>query len=490
MATLFFMASVLVGHSLAMSIRNPVPQVSVEWDDVIFDTTPTTTLQVVVNPLLLENSPIRQSALHSLQNVANNFVRFVPWFPYPRLSVPEINAPVTNSSGCFSSWDFSFADQLMEDFFQSTPNVSHIINFSTTPDWMWVLDSPYTYPEDVNQTDFSYNNGTRLRDPSFKEVGDYYARLVSWYTRGGFVDECGVYHPSGHHYGIEYWEVLNEVEAEHTIQPEMYNQMYDAIVTAIHQVSPDTKFVGLALGSRNLTYFEEFLDPAKHNSGIPLDFYHFYGEPSNSSTGVDCFQQADAFLGEVAQIERVRKRLSPSTRTALDEVGTIDPLAATTIYPNYTIADDYWVWSGGMYAYVFARVAVMGIDVIGESQLVGYPGQFPSVSMVDWTTGNPNARLRVLELLEHSFAQSDRVIQTTSTADSQVHAQAFVSEHGQKKVLLINKQGQDVEIEIQGFNGCSADVVDLATQGNEWRTETVTRDRVNVPAWATVVVRS
>jgi hypothetical protein len=241
-----------------------------------------------------------------------------------------------------------------------------------------------------------------------------------------------------------------------------------------------------------LTYFEEFLDPAKHNSSIPLDFisYHFYGEPSNSSTGVDCFQQADAFLGEVAQIEKIRKQLSPSTRTTLDEVGTIDPLAATTIYPNYTIADDYWVWSGGMYAYVFARVAVMGIDVIGESQLVGYPGQFPSVSMVDWTTGNPNARLRVLELLEHSFAQSDQVIQTTSTADSQVHAQAFVSEHGQKKVLLINKQGQDVAIEIKGFNGCSADVVDLTTQGNEWRTETVIRDRVNVPAWATVVVRS
>ena len=31
--------------------------------------------------------------------------------------------------------------------------------------------------------------GQRLRDPSFKEVADYYARLLAWYTQGGFTDE-------------------------------------------------------------------------------------------------------------------------------------------------------------------------------------------------------------------------------------------------------------------------------------------------------------
>ena len=35
------------------------------------------------------------------------------------------------------------------------------------------------------------------------------------------------------------------------------------------------------------------------------------------------------------------------------------------------------------------------IDVAGESQLVGYPTQFPSVSLVDWNMGQPNARYRV-----------------------------------------------------------------------------------------------
>lgn len=36
---------------------------------------------------------------------------------------------------------------------------------------------------------------------------------------------------------------------------------------------------------------------------------------------------------------------------------------------------------------------------MGMSQLMGYPGQFPSVSLVDWTTGKPNARIHILNLL-------------------------------------------------------------------------------------------
>jgi hypothetical protein len=147
---------------------------------------------------------------------------------------------------------------------------------------MWILanGTNYTYPEDINETDFNYNQGTQLRDPSLKEVSDYYSRLVSWYVKGGFTDECGVYHYSGHNYSIEYWEVLNEIEAEHSIQPEFYNQLYDAIVTALHVVSPSTKFVGLALGDnaspQYMDYVTEFLDPSKHEDDIPLDFFSYH----------------------------------------------------------------------------------------------------------------------------------------------------------------------------------------------------------------------
>jgi hypothetical protein len=86
------------------------------------------------------------------------------------------------------------------------------------------------------------------------------------------------------------------------------------------------------------------------------------------------FQQADTFLGEVTQIEAVRKQISPHTKTTIDQLGTMDPLGSTTVYPKYTIPDKYWVWSGGIYAYIFSKLAIVGINAVGESQLSGYPG--------------------------------------------------------------------------------------------------------------------
>ena len=46
--------------------------------------------------------------------------------------------------------------------------------------------------------------------------------------------------------------------------------------------------------------------------------------------------------------------------------------------------------------------------MIGESQLVGYPSQFPSVSMIDWKNGKPNARYWVLSLLKDNFHPGDQ----------------------------------------------------------------------------------
>jgi hypothetical protein len=504
MALAIFSAGSLLASGVAsisnqMLIRSDLPVININWSNVTIESKTTITLQEVVNPLLLRNSSIHDNAQKSLESISANYVRFVPWFPYPILSVPEIDAPVINGNVCTTSWDFSYADPLMEDFFKSTPGVSHIINFSTTPGWMWILPNGtnYTYPEDINETDFNYNQGAQLRDPSLKEVSDYYSRLVSWYVKGGFTDECGAYHYSGHNYNIEYWEVLNEIEAEHSIPPEFYNQLYDAIVTAIHAVSPNTKFVGLALGDnaspQYMDYFTEFLDPSKHEDGIPLDFfsYHWYGSPDVATTeeeAAQCFSQADTFLGAVAQIDAIRKQLSPSTKTTLDEIGTFDPQGTTTIIPGYEVPAEYYVWSGGVFAYVFSGVTAMGIDVIGESQLVGYPGQFPSVSMVNYTTGRPNARLRVLQLIQQNFGPGDSLVQTNSTLESSVHGQGFVTKEGVKKLLLVNKLPQAVTLQIPGFENGTAEVVDVSTGQNVWRTEDFSGSLFNVTEWATVVL--
>ena len=63
-----------------------------------------------------------------------------------------------------------------------------------------------------------------------------------------------------------------------------------------------------------------------------------------------------------------------------------------------------------MYAYIFGNLTSMGVDVAGESQLVGYPTQFPGVTMIDWTTGKPNARYWVLKLLRDNFGPGNRLV--------------------------------------------------------------------------------
>jgi hypothetical protein len=320
---------------------------------------------------------------------------------------------------------------------------------------MWVTPAPIPYPSDPEQTAWKYTQGTQLRDPAGKELAGYYARLVGWYVNGGFTDEFGQRHESGHHFKVDYWEVLNEVDFEHNMTPEQYTLVYDAIVSAIRAVAPSMKFVGLALAmpSDNPRMFEYFLNPADHKPGVPLDMisYHFYAAPSADQTPdiqqFTFFQQADRFLTTVRYIEEIRKRLSPSTRTTINEIGSIAADDGEQDKPGHVTApipNSYWNLSGATYAYVFAQLATLGIDMAGESQLVGYPTQFPSVTMVDWNTGEGNARFRILELLKNNFGPGDKLV--PASAGPYVHALGFISPNGEHKILLINKRDREAEL--------------------------------------------
>jgi hypothetical protein len=440
----------------------------INWDKVIAESRTTPTLQVVVNPPLRRGSAIHNRTFLELKRLGADYVRYVPWLPYPRLAVAELRQP----DDTHTYWDFSLIDPMTVDFLNATAGHSVILNFSTIPAWMFRTPQPVTFPDDPEQVFWDYTRGAELRDATLREVGDYYARLVSWYTRGGFTDELGRKHESGHHFNIPYWEVFNEVDFEHNTTPEQYTERYDAVVTAIRKVAPQMKFVGLALAApaQNPRMFEYFLNPKNHQPGIPLDMisYHFYATPAADETPDiqqhTFFMQADRFLDVVRYIEAIRQRLSPATRTTIDEIGAIlagDPgQAGRAMEP---IPNSYWNLAGATYAYVFANLAAMGIDVAGESQLVGYPTQFPSVTMLDWNTGAPNARFRVLELLHQHFAPGDQLIQT-AIGDPSIYAQAFRTRAGKREVLLISKRDWPVTLPLPG--PATWEYVDQNTAGN------------------------
>lgn len=445
-------------------------KVVLDWQKVIATSRTTPTLQVVVNPMLRRGSPIHKQAFQALKGLQADYVRYVPWLPYPKLAVAELEPP----NGSNTSWDFSLIDPMTEDFMNATEGHSVIMNFSTIPQWMFKTEKPVPYPSDPDQAVWNYTQGTEFRDTSLKEVADYYARLVSWYTRGGFTDEFGKRHESGHNYKIDYWELLNEVDFEHQMSPETYTRFYDASVQSMRAVQPQMKFVGMALATptKMPNFFEYFLNPANHKPGIPLDMisYHFYAIPKPDETmdtkQFTYFEQADKFLDVVRYIESIRQRLSPSTRTTINEIGSIDSSDFGQEKPDYVyppLPDAYWNLSGSLFAYLYAELARQGIDIAGESQLMGYPTQFPSVSMVDWKTGKPNARYWVLKLLHDHFGPGDKLV-STSTDTAGVYAQAFVTPAGERKILLLSKRDRTFHVSIPGAAGSQVHFVDQTTK--------------------------
>jgi len=478
------------------SIRAQVPPAKfvVHWDKVVRISQTTPTLQVVVNPPLRRGTPVHDEAFKALRDLGADYLRYVPWLPYPRLGVAELEPPKDGKT----SWDFSAIDPMTIDFLEATKGHSVILNFSTIPQWMYKTDKPVSYPADPNQVTWEYEKGTELRDPSMQEVADYYARLLAWYTKGGFTDEFGKGHESGYHYSIPYWEVLNEIEFEHHIDVETYTRLYDEVVLAMKKVQPDTKFVGLALATTvEPHYFEYFLDHKNHKPGVSLDFisYHFYAVPTPDQTPevepFTYFDQADGFLKTVRYVEAIRKRLSPETKTTIDELGVIsaDDLAqAEPGHVAHAVPKSYWNLAGSMYAYIFGELTKIGVDVAGESQLVGYPTQFPSVSMVDWNNGKPNARFWVLKLLHDNIGPGDKLVEIEEPNHPYVYSQAFMTHDGRKRVLLVNKRDRTFDVTIPGASGGQIEYVDQTTGFQPPATAKLATDVTKLNGYSVAVV--
>jgi hypothetical protein len=444
------------------------PALQVDWNNLGGPTKTTITLQVVENPPLTRTSPIHDAAWQALAALHTDKTRFALWYPYPRLAVAELAPPAEH----VTSWNFAEIDPLVEDFFAATGGRSTVFTMSTIPTWMFAHADPGPIPQSPAEAMWNYEDGAELRDPTGKEVADYYARVASWYTRGGFVDELGAQHTSSHHFNLAYWEVLNEPEYEHALPIETYTRLYDKITAAVHAVSPGTKFVGTSLAepTRHPEAFEYFLNPAHHAPGTPLDAisYHFYAdaEPgeSDDTQQYTFFARADAFLDSVRYIESIRKRLSPRTETHINEAGCIaaDDLAQGTDHTGHLPSAQYWNLCGAMFAYLYAGLAEQGIDLLGASQLLGYPTQFPSVSLLDWNTGAPNAHYRVLELLHKNFGPGDRPAKTTLKSRD-IFAVAYLSPNGMRKILLVNKRNRTSTVPLSTHIDAEEELVDTRT---------------------------
>jgi hypothetical protein len=230
--------------------------------------------------------------------------------------------------------------------------------------------------------------------------------------------------------------------------------------------------MSLAEPMKSPSAFEYFLNPAHHEQGTPLDAisFHFYAdaEPGEDDAiePYTFFARADGFLNSVRYIKDIRERLSPRTQININEVGCIsaEDLAQRPARTDEPPSAQYWNLCGAMFAYLYRGLASQGIELLGASQLVGYPSQFPSVSLLNWQTGEPNARYRVLQLLHENFDPGDSIVKT-ELASHQVTATAYIGHLGERKMLLVNKSQHPAELQCDEFSGSTESHVDTTTRG-------------------------
>ena len=460
--------AVILPWALASSLQaqSDPPQVRIEWDKVIRESKTTATFQIVMNPLLRQGSRLHDSTFRAIKELGCDRARFATWYPYPRLAVAELEPPRDGKT----SWDFSEIDPVVTDFLHATKGHGRVLSLNTTPQWMFETPRPVPYPHDPNQPVFTYLQGTTLRDPSMQEVSTYYKNLASWFALGGFTDQFGRRYNSAHRDKIDYWEVLNEPDNEHQFTPENYTAFYDAVVGALKPVLPGTRFVGVSLANTMVRpdYFEYFLNPKNHKPGIPLDAvsYHFYAIPGEDETlnewQFTLFREAERFLTAVRYIQSIRQRLSPSTETHINEIGSVLPEDMIQMskldYRGPAIPESYWPLSSALFAYLFSELSKLGVEVAGMSHMLGYPGFFPNCTMLDWNTGEPNVRYWTLKLLRGNFGPGDKMVETSVTVPN-VYGQAWLGKDGKRRLLLVNQRVKDAEVTLPAAKGLRVETV-------------------------------
>ena len=147
----------------------------------------------------------------------------------------------------------------------------------------------------------------------------------------------------------------------------------------------------------------------------------------------------------------------------------------------------YWNLCAALYAYLYGELSRLGIEGVGESALAQLPGFFPSVTMMDWNTGEPNARYWALKLLRDNFGPGDKLVEA-SVGVPYVYALGYATPDGKHKILLVNKRNRPFEVSIPGGAGATEDYVDQTTGNHAPASVHLTGDIVNLGGLAVAVV--
>jgi hypothetical protein len=130
---------------------------------------------------------------------------------------------------------------------------------------------------------------------------------------------------------------------------------------------------------------------------------------------------------------------------------------------------------------------------------IGYPQlpdlqlepQFPSVSLLNWTTGEGTAKYWTTKLLiDTADIDSDQAVvtNTTDVGDTNIFSQAFVGNNNRRWILIVNKRYASIDVLLTGCSGGRMQIINEASGFGPATEVALTSDRITLTAFAIAVV--
>ncbi|CAF1348508.1 unnamed protein product [Adineta steineri] len=457
--------------------------IEVSWTAHDYNLHTIPSLQLVTNPLVSRQfSPVSKEIFANLKQLNAEYARYAVWFPYPKLAVAELDPP----SGLLQCSNVGENYPLHLSCERNGGVISQI-DFASYGTAMGACGQ-------MKQGSCHSNNSLSIVQRIC--IGQKSCTIIA--TNDIFGDPC-------YEYNWDYTEIFNEIEGEHQMSIEYYTRAYDAVIQGIrrHTNNYDMKYVGMALENHNeFNFYKYFLNHSNHAPDIPLDMisYHFYAigtSRTDPQSWENFFPQLDKFTIEVEQIEQIRKNLSPQTRTTIDELGVILPNDNDPNAPLFPLI--YWNAAAALYAYSWGKLSRQNIDVVGHSQLVGYPQlpnlqlepQYPSVALLNWTTGEGTAKYWISKLLiDTADIDNDQAVitRTSDIGDQNIFSQAFTSKNNRRWILIINKRYASMDVSLSGCIGGKMQIINEASGFGPPTEITLTSNQITLTPFAIAII--
>ena len=131
--------------------------------------------------------------------------------------------------------------------------------------------------------------------------------------------------------------------------------------------------------------------------------------------------------------------------------------------------------------------------------MIGYPylpdlrfqALYPSVSLLNWTTGEGTAKYWITKLLiDTADIHNDQAVvtQTTDVGEVNIFSQAFVGKNDRRWVLIVNKRYANVDVSLSGCIGGRMQIINEASGFGPPTEITLTSNTITMTPFAIAVI--